>query len=151
MPQVTRVFTEECQDDREVQDDKLFILFDRQPRGELEGLHQAEEAGEGLQREIEKKARVPSFDSVRPSRNHLERGTFRAQSRRGWPVDRGRGGVTESSVLASVDGMVNSYVFGQTMTFGVPGLAGGLLRQTLKLVFCGPVSFSVHRRESEIH
>jgi hypothetical protein len=68
VPQVTRVFTEECQEDREVQDDELFILFDRQPRKELEGLRQAEEAVEGLRREVEEKARVDSFDSMRFSK-----------------------------------------------------------------------------------
>jgi hypothetical protein len=46
MPQVACLFTEECQEDREGQDDELFILFDRQPQGELSGIRQAEEAGE---------------------------------------------------------------------------------------------------------
>jgi hypothetical protein len=64
------VFTEECQEDREGQDDKLFVLFDRQPRGELEGLRQVEEV-EGIRREAEEKARAVSFDSMRSSKNHL--------------------------------------------------------------------------------
>jgi hypothetical protein len=68
VPHVTCVFTEDCQEDREVPDDELCILFDRQPRGEVEGLRQAEEAGEGLRREVEENARVASFDSVRFSK-----------------------------------------------------------------------------------
>jgi hypothetical protein len=65
------VLTEECQEDREVQDDKLFVLFDRQPRGELEDLRQAEEAVEGIRQEVEEKARAVSFESMRSSKNHL--------------------------------------------------------------------------------
>jgi hypothetical protein len=65
VPLVAHILIEERQDDREVQDDELFILFDRQPRGEVEGIRQAEEAGEGLRREVEEKARVASFDSMR--------------------------------------------------------------------------------------
>jgi hypothetical protein len=62
------VFTEECQEDREVQDDELFIPFDQQPRGELEDIRQVEEAVEGLRREVEEKAKVASFDSMRISK-----------------------------------------------------------------------------------
>jgi hypothetical protein len=61
------VFAEECEEDREALDDEPFILFDRQPRGELDDIRQ-EEAAEGLRREVEEKARVASFDSMRFSK-----------------------------------------------------------------------------------
>jgi hypothetical protein len=84
------VFTEEYQEDREVRDDELVILFDRQPRGELDDIRQA---GEELRREVEndlrdavvklkrvtsdlrssskrwtEKVKVASFDSMRFSK-----------------------------------------------------------------------------------
>jgi hypothetical protein len=62
------VFPEECQEDREVRDDELFVLFDRQPREELADIRQVEEAVEGLRREVEEKARVASFDSMKSSK-----------------------------------------------------------------------------------
>jgi hypothetical protein len=68
VPQVARVLIEECQEDREVRDDELFTLFERQPRGELEGLRQAEEPVEGLRRSVEEKARVASFDSMKSNK-----------------------------------------------------------------------------------
>jgi hypothetical protein len=51
------VFPEQCQEDREIQDDELFILFDRRARREVEGLRQGEEAAEELRREVENELR----------------------------------------------------------------------------------------------
>jgi hypothetical protein len=90
----------------------------------LEGLRQAEEAVEGIRREVEEKARDVSFDPMRSSKIHLERGTAsgvvtvsvasESRTRRGTTERAPERGEWSSFMI---DGMVNRNMSDHTMTF----------------------------------